>query len=82
METGIGNASGSDPQLMLRFSDDGGHTWSNLRTVSLGTVGQYNARAKFARLGSGRNRVFEVSMTDDAKFVVLGAVAEAQAGSA
>jgi hypothetical protein len=82
METGIGNASGSDPQLMMRFSDDGGHTWSNLRTVSLGTVGQYNARAKFARLGSGRNRVFEVSMTDDAKFVVLGAVAEAQAGSA
>lgn len=82
METGIGNASGSDPQLMMRFSDDGGHTWSNLRTVSLGTVGQYNARAKFARLGSGRNRVFEVSMTDDAKFVVLGAVAEAQQGSA
>lgn len=82
METGIGNASGSEPQLMLRFSDDGGHTWSNERTVGLGTVGQYNARAKFARLGSGRNRVFEVSMTDDAKFVVLGAVAEAEQGSA
>jgi hypothetical protein len=82
METGVGDASGSDPQLMMRFSDDGGHTWSNLRTVSLGTVGQYNACAKFARLGSGRNRVFEVSMTDDAKFVVLGAVAEVEQGSA
>lgn len=82
METGIGSASGSEPQLMMRFSDDGGHTWSNQRTVGLGAVGQYGARAKFARLGSGRNRVFEVSMTDDAKFVMLGAVAEAQQGSA
>lgn len=82
MQTGIGNASGSDPQLMLRYSNDGGNTWSNQRTVSLGTAGQYGSRAKFARLGSGRNRVFEISMTDDAKFVVLGAVAEMDQGSA
>lgn len=82
MATGIGNSSGSEPQLMLRYSNDGGHTWSNQRTVGLGGAGAYGTRAKFARLGSGRNRVFEISMTDDAKFVVLGAVAEAEQGSA
>src|SRR5690606_31683344 len=29
METGVGLSSGqgSDPQVMLQFSDDGGHTW-------------------------------------------------------
>lgn len=81
METGLGTGS-SDPQLILRWSNDGGHSWSNERMVSAGKVGQYNARAKFNRLGSGRNRVFELSMTDAAKFAVLGAVVEAEAGSA
>lgn len=81
METGLGTGD-SDPQLRLRWSNDGGHTWSNERMVSAGKVGQYNARAKFNRLGSGRNRVFEISMTDNAKFAVLGAVIEAEAGSA
>lgn len=81
METGLGTGA-SDPQLRLRWSNDGGHTWSNERMVSAGKVGQYSARAKFNRLGSGRNRVFEISMTDDAKFAVLGAVIEMEAGSA
>lgn len=81
METGLGTG-GSDPQLILRWSNDGGHSWSNERMVSAGKVGQYNARAKFNRLGAGRNRVFELSMTDNAKFAVLGAVLEAEAGSA
>lgn len=81
METGLGTGA-SNPQLILRWSNDGGHTWSNERMVSAGKVGQYGARAKFNRLGSGRNRVFELSMTDDAKFAVLGAVVEAEAGSA
>lgn len=81
METGLGTGA-SDPQLILRWSNDGGHSWSNERMVSAGKVGQYNARAKFNRLGSGRNRVFELSMTDAAKFAVLGAVVEAEAGSA
>lgn len=81
METGLGTG-GSDPQLVLRWSNDGGHSWSNERMVSAGKVGQYNARVTFNRLGAGRNRVFELSMTDNAKFAVLGAVIEAEAGSA
>lgn len=83
METGVGlsTGQGSDPLLMLRFSDDGGHTWSNLRTGSVGKIGEYGRRVKFNRLGVGRNRVYEISMTDPVKFAVLGAVAEAEAGT-
>ena len=29
IESGVGLVDGTDPQVMLRYSDDGGHTWSN-----------------------------------------------------
>ena len=78
METGVGTPTGQglNPQLVLRWSNDGGHTWSNEKMVSIGKTGEYSARAKFNRLGQGRNRVWEISMTDPVKFAVFGAVAE------
>lgn len=84
METGVGTATGQGeaPLLMLRYSSDGGHTWSPERTATVGALGQYGARARFNRLGSSRNRVWEISMTDPVKFAVFGAVLEAQAGAA
>jgi hypothetical protein len=84
METGVGLVSGqgSDPQLMLRYSSDGGHTWSSLKTATVGKIGEYSARCKFGRLGAGRNRVFEISMSDPVKFAVMGAIVDAEEGSA
>lgn len=83
METGVGQSTGQGaaPLLMLRYSNDGGHTWSNEKTATAGKVGEYGARAKFNRLGSGRNRVWELSMTDPVKFSVFGAVLEGEAGT-
>lgn len=83
METGVGssNGQGSDPQLMLRYSSDGGHTWSNQKTASIGKIGEYGARAKFNRLGSGRNRLWEISLSDPVKFSVFGAVVEGEPGA-
>lgn len=84
METGVGIASGQGdaPLLMLRYSSDGGHTWSPERTATIGGTGQYGVRAKFNRLGSGRNRVWEISMTDPVKFAVFGAVLDGEPGTA
>lgn len=75
METGVGIAvgQGSDPQLMLRYSNDGGHTWSNIKTKAIGQAGEYGRRVRFGPTGAGRNRVWEVSMTDPCKFAVIGA---------
>lgn len=83
METGVGlsTGQGSAPLLMLRFSDDGGHTWSNIKTVSIGAIGEYSARAIFRRLGQARNRVWEISMTDPCKFAVFGAFAKVRKGT-
>lgn len=83
METGVGLATGqgSDPLLMMRYSNDGGHTWSNQKTKSVGRVGEYGARVKFGPSGSGRNRVWEISMTDPVKFAVFGAFSRFTKGS-
>lgn len=66
LETGIGTQTGaaSNPQIMMRSSDNGGKTWGNYRQVSDGEVGQYEARAQWQRNGAARKRVFEVSVTD------------------
>ncbi len=77
-ETGVGvlTGQGSDPQVMLRFSDDGGHTWSNEKWTDLGAIGAYQRRAFWRRLGMTvklRDRVYEVSGTDPVKIVILGA---------
>jgi hypothetical protein len=83
METGVGNGNGqgADPLLMLRYSNDGGHTWSNEKTASIGKVGEYSNRVRFTRLGAGRNRLWEISMTDPCRFAVFGAVVEGEPGT-
>lgn len=80
IEAGVGldEGQGQDPRWMMRWSDDGGHAWSALRTMSLGRAGQYKARARVRRLGSSRDRVFEVSITDPVPRVILGAAVDAE----
>lgn len=41
--------------LQLRYSDDGGFTWSDWVSRSLGAIGQYGRRVVFDRLGSFPN---------------------------
>jgi hypothetical protein len=77
-ETGVGLnvGQGQDPQLMLRWSDDGGHTWSNEHWTSGGKIGVYQRRAIWRRLGMTlklRDRVYEVSGTDPVKISIVGA---------
>lgn len=68
--------AGSYPQVMLRWSDDGGHTWSREHWTSLGAIGKYGQRVFWRRLGMTqklRDRVYEVSGTDPNKIVIMGA---------
>ena len=64
------------PQVMLRWSDDGGHTWSNEHWASMGKRGEYGTRVIWRRLGMTdklRDRVYEVSGTDPIKIAIMGA---------
>lgn len=77
-EVGVGlvTGQGSDPKVMLRWSDDGGHTWSNEHWVGIGKIGEYGANAIWRRLGMTmklRDRVYEVSGSDPVKIAIMGA---------
>lgn len=80
METGVANGDCANPLVMLRYSNDGGHTWSAEKQKSIGQVGQYGARVKFGPSGSGRNRAWELSITDPVKRAVFGASARVSKG--
>ena len=73
---GLNLGQGSDPQVVLRWSDDGGHTWSNEHWSPMGKIGQYFHRVFWRRLGMTmklRDRVYEVSGTDPVKIAIVGA---------
>ena len=87
-ETGVGLdgvGQGVDPQVMLRWSDDGGHTWSNEHWKSMGRIGETGTRVFWRRLGMTlklRDRVYEISGTDPVSITIVGAELHASATNA
>ena len=71
---------GANPQAMLRWSNDGGSTWSNEHWTTIGLQGAYKNRAIWRRLGQARDRIFEVVVTDPIKAVIVAANLKAEAG--
>ena len=70
------SATAIDPQVMLRWSDDGGHTWSNEHWRSMGLTGEWGRRVIWRRLGMTvklRDRVYEVSGSDPFRIYLTGA---------
>lgn len=67
---GVGPVSGTVPYAELHYSDDRGRTFTDWRTASLGAIGDYEARARWTRLGlARRERVIEVRSTANAPVV-------------
>lgn len=73
-DVGEGLPDSSEARLMLRYSDDGGKNWSNWKHLTLGAIGQTKARARAAMLGSARDRVWNVRVTDDVTCNLLAVV--------
>jgi len=71
---------GADPQAMMRWSDDGGSTWSNEHWKSIGKIGKYKNRAIWRRLGMTRDRVFELVVTDPINAVIVAANLKSSVG--
>lgn len=84
IETGVGidgSGQGDDPQAILEFSDDGGHSWSNEKWTGFGAIGNRKSRAIWRRLGQARDRVFRVTITDPVKVTLIGADLELDRGA-
>lgn len=76
---GLQSGQGSNPQLMLRWSNDGGYTWSNEHFVSAGIYQSYDVRAVWRRLGQARHRVYEVVMTDPVPMAWIDMILDVEA---
>lgn len=83
-EPGVGadvaeGSDGEDPQADLKWSDDGGNNWTEGRSVDIGEHQQYGTRAIWRQLGKSRNRIYELTITDPVKVVIIGADARLKA---
>ena len=75
METGVGlyQGQGSDPQIMLRISKDGGHTWGREMWRTIGKQGEYRRRMSWKRLGIADDWLFHFKVADPVKTVFINA---------
>lgn len=82
-QPGIGTATGqgTNPQVMMRYSNDGGRTWSSEAWRGWGEIGQYGRRTRWTRGGRGRKRVYEVAGHDPVRVMLAGAVINPTASS-
>jgi len=78
IESGVGLAvgQGSNPQMDLQVSKDGGQTFASVGFSSMGPIGEYTQRVKWRSLGAARDWVLKLRVTDPVKRIITGASAE------
>lgn len=78
---GLTSGQGSDPQVWLDYSDDGGHTWSARKPFfSIGKIGAYLQRLRWLRLGQARQRIYRLTVSAPVKRSIVAAHLDAAAG--
>jgi hypothetical protein len=78
---GISTGQGSDPLLEIDWSDDGGHTWSDIHFVQTGAIGAFRTRAILRRMGSSRDRVFRIACSDPVQWSIVNGYLDATLGT-
>ena len=81
LEQGVGTVGVPDPQIMLQWSKDRGHTWQaeQWRDV-LGSTGEYSKASTWRRIGRCEDIIFRIKITDAVKTVLIGAYMDAKTG--
>lgn len=81
MGVGLTSGQGSDPEMMLDYSDDGGVTFTSMPNRGLGAIGRYTDRITWTALGSSRvGRVYRGAVSDPVKVVLRDTQAEVEGG--
>lgn len=78
---GLTTGQGSDPQMLIRLSKNGGKTWGTEIAVPAGKQGQFSRRAMLRRLGRARNAVVEISVSDPVYWGLLAAYVKLDEGT-
>lgn len=70
---GLQTGQGSNPQCMLRWSDDGAQSWGGEMWAPIGLAGDTLNRAMWFQLGAARDRVWEANYSDPTPRDIIGA---------
>jgi hypothetical protein len=71
---GLQSGQGSDPQALIRWSDDGAVSWDYEVWAPIGKAGETKNRAVVQQIGmDSRNRTFEVNYSDPTPRDIIGA---------
>lgn len=69
------------PQVMIQFSDDGGHTWSHeIWRDLVGDDKKYLNRVRIQQGGTTYNRIFRLRFSGDTSFTLVSAHADVAVG--
>ena len=63
----------SGPQLFMRYSNDGGNTWTNYRGKKRMNSGNYRSMMRWRGLGMARDRIYELLWSYNAESALQGA---------
>lgn len=83
LQAGVGltDGQGEDPQVMVRWSNDGGHTWSNEHWTTAGRQGARKTRVIVRQTGRARMRTFEVVVSDPVAWFLAAAYLDVTPGN-
>ena len=82
IEVGVGllSGQGSNPQIMLSYSDDGGKSFSNEMWGTVGKLGEFQYKVEWNGLGSFFNRIIRIKTSDPVYYAIRGADADIEVG--
>lgn len=82
IEAGVGliSGQGSNPMVMLSYSDDGGKTFSTERWATIGKQGDFKHRIEWNVLGSFYERIIRIRASDPVYYAIRGAEADLEVG--
>lgn len=80
IDTGNQTAGDGESTIWLRYSNDGGYTWSEPLPRSMGSVGEYSKPIIWNRLGSGRHWQLELHIVANQDYSIITGVAGTSPG--
>jgi hypothetical protein len=78
---GVPAGDGTNPQMIMQRSNDGGKTWSSEQSVSMGKIGDYMRLAKWSQNGRSNNRSFRVICSEPVDASLVAADLDAVPGT-
>ncbi len=69
----LSSGQGSNPMIMMSWSDNGGHNYKQESFVGLGSQGDYDHRVRLNKLGTSRKRNYKFVLTDPVNLMIQNA---------